>query len=271
MTRVLIAAVLLAASAMAAPASADDPRLVERLYNPDEVVRIDGKAGVQATIRFDEDEHIENVAIGDSLKWQVTPNKRANLLFVKPLAERAATNMTVVTDRHTYLFDLIASPTNRNPVYVFAFTYPEEPEDVQQAEGDGAATPPGEAPTAIELAAATDPYAVVDPAVLNFAWAPKGDQNLLPQRIYDDGNATFMTWPAGTSMPAILIKDQKGNEGPVNYAVRGDVIVVEGVPHEIVLRAGEDSAVLTNQGPVRAPRPQQPALAQAGSNNAETK
>jgi len=275
MTRVLIAAVLLAASAMAAPASADDPRLVERLYNPDEVVRIDGKAGVQATIRFDEDEHIENVAIGDSLKWQVTPNKRANLLFVKPLAERAATNMTVVTDRHTYLFDLIASPTNRNPVYVFAFTYPEEPEDVQQAEGDGAATPPGEAPTAIELAAATDPYAVVDPAVLNFAWATRGDHNLLPQRIYDDGNATFMTWPAGTSMPAILIKDQKGAEGPVNYAVRGEVIVVEGVPHEIVLRAGEDSAVLTNQGPVRAPRPQQPApalaQAQAGSNNAETK
>ena len=275
MTRVLIAAVLLAASAMAAPASADDPRLVERLYNPDEVVRIDGKAGVQATIRFDEDEHIENVAIGDSLKWQVTPNKRANLLFVKPLAERAATNMTVVTDRHTYLFDLIASPTNRNPVYVFAFTYPEEPEDVQQAAGDGAATPPGEAPTAIELAAATDPYAVVDPAVLNFAWATRGDHNLLPQRIYDDGNATFMTWPAGTSMPAILIKDQKGAEGPVNYAVRGEVIVVEGVPHEIVLRAGEDSAVLTNQGPVRAPRPQQPApalaQAQAGSNNAETK
>ena len=72
-------------------------------------------------------------------------------------------------------------------------------------------------------------------------------------------------------MPAILIKDQKGNEGPVNYAVRGDIIVVEGVPHEIVLRSGEDSAVLTNQGPVRAPRTQQPALAQAGSENAETK
>jgi type IV secretion system protein VirB9 len=271
MTRVLIAAALLAATAMAAPASADDPRLVERLYNPDEVVRIDGKAGVQATIRFDEDEHIENVAIGDSLKWQVTPNKRANLLFVKPLAERAATNMTVVTDRHTYLFDLIASPANRNPVYVFAFTYPEEPEDEQLADGDGAETAPAGAPTAIELAAATDPYAVVDPAELNFAWASKGDHNLLPVRIYDDGNATFMTWPTGTPMPAILVKDQKGNEGPVNYAVRGETIVVEGVPREIVLRSGEDNAVLTNQGPVRETRAPQPALAQAGSDNAETK
>jgi len=265
MTRALLAAALLAV--VGAPALAEDSRLVERLYDPNEVVRVEGKAGVQATIRFDEDEHIENVAIGDSQKWQVTPNKRANLLFVKPLTERAATNMTVVTDRHTYLFDLVASPANRSPVYVLGFVYPEEPEDVEQAEG----TAPGAAPTAVEVAAASDPYAVVDPAELNFAWDSKGAAQLLPQRVYDDGNATFLTWPAGTAMPAILTKDHKGDEGPVNYAVRGDTIVVEGVPRELVLRTGENSATLTNRGPVRPPRSQQAALAQAGQPNAEAK
>ena len=267
MTRALLAAVL-AATALAAPAFAQDPRLVERLYDPDSVVRIEGKAGVQATIRFDEDEHIENVAIGDSQTWQVTPNKRANLLFVKPLEERASTNMTVVTDRHTYLFDLIASPAHRSPLYVLAFTYPEEPEDVQQA---GADVVKPEGPTSDELAAATDPYAVVDPAELNFAWASKGDARLLPERIYDDGNATFMTWPAGQPLPAILIKDHKGDEGPVNFAVRGETIVVEGVPREIVLRSGENNVTLTNRGPVRAPRPERPSLAQAGPAAAEAK
>ena len=50
-------------------------------------VRIEGRPNVQATIDFGEDEHIENVAIGDSSAWQVTPNKRANLLFVKPLRQ----------------------------------------------------------------------------------------------------------------------------------------------------------------------------------------
>ena len=269
MTRALLAAALLAATAIGAPALADDSRLVERMYDANEVVRIEGKAGVQATIRFAEDEHIENVAIGDSQKWQVTPNKRANLLFVKPLTERAATNMTVVTDRHTYLFDLVASPTNRSPVYVLGFVYPEEPEKLQQADAEG--TVPGAAPTAIEVAAASDPYAVVDPAELNFAWDSKGAAQLLPQRVYDDGNATFLTWPAGTAMPAILIRDHKGDEGPVNYAVRGDTIVVEGVPRELVLRTGENSATLTNRGPVRQPRSQQAALAQAGQPNAEAK
>ena len=92
MTRALLAAALLAATALGSPPCprcAEDPRLVERLYDADEVVRIEGRANVQATIRFAEDEHIENVAIGDSQAWQVTPNKRANLLFVKPLSRRA--------------------------------------------------------------------------------------------------------------------------------------------------------------------------------------
>jgi type IV secretion system protein VirB9 len=259
MTRSLLAAALLAGSALlAGPAWAEDARLVDRLYDPSQVVRIAGKVGVQASIKFAEDEHIENVAIGDSQTWQVTPNKRANMLFVKPLTERATTNMTVVTDRHTYLFDLVASPTHKNPLYVLAFTYPKEMKDTQLA-ATGPAVP--EAPTALELAAASDPYAVVDPATLNFAWAQRGSTTLLPQRVYDDGEATFLTWTASSTLPAILVKDHEGTEGPVNFAVRGDVIVVEGVPREIVLRSGNDSANLLNQGPARPPRPIQPILA----------
>ena len=262
--RVLGLAAALASTALAVPALADDPRLVERLYDPAEVVRIEGKPTVQATIRFGEDEHIENVAIGDSQAWQVTPNKRANLLFVKPLTAKATTNMTVVTDKRTYLFDLIASPAARNPLYVLAFTYPEEPEKVQRAEGEAGIPLGTGGPTEIELAAATDPYAVADPATLNFAWTTRGDAALLPQRIYDDGTATFLSWPAGTPMPAILIKDHEGTEGPVNYAVRGDTIVVDGVPRELVLRSGKDMATLRNEGPVR-PAPQPAGLAQAAA------
>jgi type IV secretion system protein VirB9 len=245
----MIRPVLLAALLVAAiPAKADDRRLVEHFYNADEVVQLQGRANVQAAIRFAENEHIENVAIGDSQSWQVTPNKRANLLFVKPLADRAATNMTVVTDKRTYLFDLVASPANRNPTYLLAFTYPEEPEeDEPQLAGSGAAG----APTAIEVAAANDPYAVVDPVLLNHAWRGEGDTALLPRTIYDDGDATFLAWPAGTPMPAILVRDLEGTEGPVNYAVRGDLIVVDGVPRQIILRSGEDNATLFNDGPAR--------------------
>ena len=88
MIRASLALALLAASTATA---AQDNRIVERFYDAGKVVRIDGKAKVQATIQFAEDERIENVAIGDSEAWQVTPNKRANLLFVKPLSPTATT------------------------------------------------------------------------------------------------------------------------------------------------------------------------------------
>ena len=238
-----LAPVLLISSGISAPAQADS-RLVERMFNPYEVVRVEGRTKVQATIAFDPAERIENVAIGDSQAWQVTPNKRANVLFIKPLTPNARTNMTVITDRHTYLFDLVANPRAR-PIYVLRFIYPDEPEpDVEEPLLAGG-------PSEVELAAARDPYAVVDPAALNFEWAREGNGALLPERAYDDGNATFLTWSAGKPVPAILIKDAKGTEGPVNFAVRGDTVVIDGVPREIVLRSGKESALLTNTGPIR--------------------
>lgn len=240
MIRALVALALVSGSSAVA---AQDARIVEKFYDPGKVVRIEGRTKVQATIQFAEDEAIENVAVGDSEAWQVTPNKRANLLFVKPLSTNAATNMTVVTNRRTYLFDLVASGAAR-PLYVLRFTYPEEPKT------PGSRMAGADAATAEEIAAASQPV-VTDPADLNFAWNGSGDRKLLPVRTYDDGSATFLAWPAGSPVPAILIKDEKGTEGPVNFTVRGDVIVVDGVPREIVLRSGKAEATLMNGGPVR--------------------
>lgn len=264
----ITAAALVLSTLTAVPLRADDPRLVEKHYDPAEVVRIDGKARVQATIMFSDDEVIENVAIGDSQSWQVTPNKRANLLFVKPLSANAVTNMTVVTSKRTYLFDLVANPRSR-PVYVLSFSYPAPPEPTPE-EAELAAR---ESASAAEMAAANDPYAVVDPTELNFEWARQGSADLLPVRAYDDGRATFLSWPADRAVPAILIKDHEGTEGPVNFTVRGDTIVVQAVPREIVLRSGADSALLINNGPERlsAPLREDPALARAEHLSKEAK
>lgn len=255
--RMLARLLALATLAILTPAQAQDPRLVERFYDPGVVVPLAGRTKVQATIMFADDERIENVAIGDSTAWQVTPNKRANLLFVKPLDATARTNMTVITDRRTYLFDLIADPRAR-PVYMLSFRYPVDP--VAEAEAE-AAVVERQVASAEELAAAADPYAVVDPALLNFAWSREGDAELLPLRIYDDGGATFLQWQPGVAMPAILVRDEDGTEGPVNFVVRDDTIVVDGVPPAIILRAGEREALLTFAGPMRPLRAARPERA----------
>ena len=245
----------------AVPAAARDARLVSRVYNREEVVRIEGRAGVQATIMFADDEHIENVAIGDSGSWQVTPNKRANLLFVKPLNPRARTNLTVVTDRHSYFFDLVAAP-GTNGLYVLRFTYPDEPRAAARTASAGAMSEE-EAQAIAEKPTPAPPPA--DPARLNFAWTARGESKLIPARVYDDGTSTFLAWAAGTPIPAFLERNEKGEEGPVNFAVRGDVIVIDGVPGFIVLRSGKNAATLENKGPARqaAPLPEPAALAAA--------
>lgn len=226
-----------------APAAMADERLITHPFGEDEVVRIDGRLGVQATIGFGEDEQIENVAVGDSAKWQITPNKRANLLFVKPLEAGARTNMTVVTDRHTYFFDLVASVRSK-PVYLLRFTYPDDERLAAEKAREERQLALNELET--DLLAGDPASAPADPATLNFAWGRKGDTELMPSRIYDDGNATYLLWPAKRAIPAILVENEQGDEGPVNYSVRGDTIVIGEVPSRIVLRSGKASATLEN-------------------------
>lgn len=244
--------------AFAAPLAAQDSRLQTLVYDADAVVRIDGKVKVQTTIKFAPDEIIENVAIGDSAAWQVQPNKAQTILFVKPLDLAARTNMTVVTDKRTYLFDLIASP-KAAPLYVLQFRYPELEKAAEEARL--AAIAEAEAQAALAAAApeqSAGSAAAPDPAELNFAWATAGKAELLPIRAYDDGEAVFLTWAPGAPVPAILISNEEGDEGPVNYTTRGDTVVVDGVPARIILRSGKDIATLTNTGPMK------PAARRAG-------
>ncbi len=96
-------------------------------------------------------------------------------------------------------------------------------------------------------------------------------------RVYDDGDATYLLWGAKQEVPAILVLNEKGEEGPVNYAVRGPAIVLDIVPQKIVLRIGKKSATLENlrnlQQPAAAPAATaevMPAAAVAASQAPET-
>lgn len=236
---------VLAACLAASPALAADNRIVTREFRQNEVVRVDGKVGVQATIGFGEGEKIENVAVGDADKWQITPNKRADLLFVKPLEPAARTNMTVVTDKRTYFFDLVASPTG-TPVYMLSFTYGSP---AAAAPAITSADPPRPSFTDLMREALVDSPAGqgVDPAMLNFSWAPKGPGRLVPLRIYDDGANVYLLWGAKQATPEIRVRNAKGEDAPARLGKRGNTVVVEGVPHAIVLTDGKAIAVLENR------------------------
>ena len=227
--------------AQAVPALPGDPRLVTVPYRENAVVRLIGRAGVESTILLADDEHIENVAIGDANAWQVTPNRRANMLFRKPLGQRARTNLTVVTDHHTYFFDLVAAPGAR-AIYGLHLAYPEVPHKAE--------APPPPAPLTGEEAALIHGEATaapVDPARLDTGFVLRGAHDLLPARVFADGHDTYVAWPKGVALPAVLARDARGGEGPINYAMRDDMIVIEGVPDTVVLRTGKRVATIEHQ------------------------
>jgi type IV secretion system protein VirB9 len=209
------------------PGSAD-PRVQTVLFQEDTVVALRGHYGYQMTVEFGADERIENVSIGDSLAWQVTPNRRADTLFIKPIEFDAATNMSVITSKRRYTFQLSAEepsgPGDPAIIYRVKFTYPPEPTtDASPQEGP-----------------------LVVPANANSNYSVSGSPRNIPARIYDDGVKTYMEWPGNASTPAVFALGVDGAEAVVNFIMRGNLMVVERVGPAFVLRNGNDQTLVTN-------------------------
>lgn len=235
-----LALALAAASLVLAPAARaaehplpglTDARIRNVFYNPDDVVDLTGYLGFQTMIEFGPDERIENVSVGDATAWQITPNKRATLLFLKPLEVAAPTNMTVVTDQRSYAFELSVrrtrSPRPADVAYVIRFTYPPPP----RAAVARAAPPPPVAPTP-----------------RNTAYTYTGSRASLPSVVFDDGRFTYFRWPETVSVPALFLVSRDGTESLANYSERGGYQVVEQVAPRFVLRNGKDVTFVINEG-----------------------
>jgi type IV secretion system protein VirB9 len=195
------------AQAQAEPGSGD-PRLQSIIYQEDQVVPLRLSPGYQLTVELAPDERIENIAVGDSGAWQVTPNKRGDHFFVKALVAGVTTNMTVVTDARTYVFEL--QPFfGADMAYKLRFRYP-----------GAAITSTGPAPVPV----AAGRYHI------------SGAKALRPETMDDDGKQTHIRWAADQLLPAVFIVDTRGKERPIDGAMRDGVFVIDGVENRLVFR-----------------------------------
>ncbi len=197
-----------------------DPHIQSVFYSPDEVVLLRGAMGWQIMLEFGADERIENVSIGDALAWQVTPNKKARNLFLKPLIKNASTNMTVVTDRRRYSFMLETAARQRTTPWVVRFEYPRE------------------------IVEAIEEPLPPPPRPLNFAYTVAGDPSLRPARVWDDGLMTYFEFSPETPIPAIFAGVPSKSESLVNSLIRGRVVVVQQRSGIFTLRSGEQVATV---------------------------
>lgn len=198
-----------------------DPHIQTVAFVPDEVVLLRGAVGWQIMLEFGPDERIENVSIGDALAWQVTPNKRARDLFLKPLIKNAATNMTVVTNKRRYAFALETAARLRDTPWVVSFAYPREVVEAIEEPLPAPAAP------------------------INLRYTLAGDRGLLPVRVWDDGTMTYFEFADGVPFPAIFAGAPGKNESLVNSMTRGRVVVVQQTEAQFTLRSGKRLATVT--------------------------
>jgi len=202
-----------------------DPRIRVVPYRADAVYRLRGYVGYQIDITFAAGEHFVGLGLGDAKGVGFAAD--ANHLFLKPTAAHVATNLTVLTNRRTYLFDYQAGrrppdPSGADVIYALRFEY--------------AATPTRAASRRRRVD--TDLAAARRVRPRNYDYWYCGDPTLKPVAAWDDGVQTTLVFGAHTPLPAVFARDADGGESLVNFEVRADRIVVQRVARRLVLRRG---------------------------------
>jgi len=103
-----------------------DSRIKSYVYNPNEVYLLVLHFGFQSNIEFAKGEKVQTISLGDTYAWKITPLD--NMLFIKPLEKNIRTNMTIITNKRKYQFDLVAKMFEEGEeedlVYLIRFYYP---------------------------------------------------------------------------------------------------------------------------------------------------
>lgn len=232
-----------AAQALQEPrAVATDSRIRTVRYSPNEVFQFIGHYGYQSAIEFGADEKIQTVSIGDSAAWMVNPS--GNRLFLKPIDQNAMTNMTVLTDKNSYLFELHAAETkdirDKEMVFVLRFIYPQNDTDMMEfAQFE------------------TFPDFRGEPEKYNFNYTIRGSSVIEPIRIFDDGEFTYFEFrDRNGELPAFYRVDALGNEHMINFRKRGDYVVIEQVASQFTLRRGPEIMCVYNESRPQTPIPE---------------
>jgi type IV secretion system protein VirB9 len=205
------------------------------IYNPNDVYRYVGHYLSQSYIEFESGEKVQTISMGDTTAWQTVVMD--NKLFLKPVLNFANTNMTIMTNKRTYHFELdaveAASVQEDDVLFYIKFMYPEsEDKNIVMF---NTTKQRSDMPNLRNL----DAY--------NFDYEFSGSENIAPIKVFDDGDFTYLEFNnKNYELPAIYTVDSSGYEAIVNYRIVENYVVVEQVASQFTLRNGADIVCIYN-------------------------
>lgn len=243
-----------------------DSRIKTLVYNVNEIHQLKFHYGYQSYIEFAEGEKIETISVGEPFAWKLTP--MGQRLFVRALEISAHTNMTLITNKRTYHFDIKSGEydgkIDEELVYVVRFYYPEIIEEVVK-------TPPIDRTQEMQssrtssvpivnkpLPAKRNKYLRVDSqydeilqdgSKRNFDYKIVGYAgDIMPLKIFNDASRTYFQFKNNNLIiPSIFVVDAFGGERPVNYIIEEDFVVIDSVELQFSLRLSNSLLCVFNE------------------------
>lgn len=245
-----------------------DSRIAYAVYNANDVFQINAKNGYVSVLEFGIDERIINTATGFAEGWDLI--EKDNLLFIKPKAYRTQlvqqdgnnsgeshssqefivdpnprdwkTNLIVTTNLNSYVFDLVLATSNKKTTYKLSFSYPQN--DLEQTR---------------EFLEAQEQESIkrdLNKSTIPRNWdfymkINKGSEDIAPNFAYDDGVFTYLGFDNTKTFPAVFMYEN-GKESILNTHIKKsgnyDVLVVQKITKQILLRSGDKVVGIFNKG-----------------------
>lgn len=218
-----------------------DPHVQCAVYDSNEVYQIETVHGMATLILLEPGEKIEDngAGMGDGKAWTASVN--ASGILLKPATDKPDTNFMVVTNFRHYTFSLVTAKDAKATTWVLSFDYPDTREhaadvDEKKRADDRAAI------ASVKLSGPAAPRSNTD-------YFMRGDTDLAPTALWDDGRFTYFQYATTRMLPAgIYRKLPDGSESTVNFDMDGDTMVVHETGKEFVLRTGDSVLGIRNDG-----------------------
>ncbi len=232
MKKIFFLLLLLSSSALAAQFPhylGSEKKFRSYIYNPNDVYRYVGHYTYQGFIEFEEGETIGTISMGNPSLWLF--ETLGNRLFLKPVGEdNSETNMTVISSKRVYHFELMAKEakgiTDKDLIFVAKFVYPDEKDKNL---------------VAFPKSLPSDEPDMRDLSIYNFNYQYTGEPTIAPIKIFDNGEFTYFQFAKkNAEIPAIFSVDSEGFESLINFRSAGNYIIVEKVAPQFTLRNGDE-------------------------------
>lgn len=231
------------AFALDKPASGSaDKRVLYSDFREGEVYPLEAVNGLVTTIIFSPEEEVKSFASGFSSAWEFA--SRGNHFFLKPKAKQGTTNLVVITNKHTYLFDIRLGAARKKASYQLSFRYPQE--EARKALATAQKQSVEELlKTKENTGNKQSPEKLNRNYTMNFGSAASS-KRIAPKQAWDNGEFTFLRFAEQTDYPTVY-RVEESEETLLNTHIEKDLLVIHGVFEELRLRAGRAVVGIYNE------------------------